>query len=221
MATTALSVDGTRCILIKAGSGSGVVGHATASALGAYVNTLTQTGDIDNPAISTSGTSTTIKGGLAGKGANISGFGKVFNAVWNDYADFIPLKNFKGETGRCYVVREDGTIEKSSKYCQKGTLGVHSDTFAYCPGGLNPEKDLNSQGLILGVAGFVLAYTDKVYKSGTPLCAGEDGCLVKMSKKDQLLHPERLVGIFLKEETSKTVYGGQVLVLGRHWVKLR
>lgn len=200
--------------------------HVLGSTVASYVNAKTQTGPISNDAISTAVGSKvlTCKGGItASGGGDINNFSRVYNAVWNDYADFIPLKNFEGEPGRCYYLNDDGMIIPTDMYCARGTLGIHSDTFGYCPGGLNPESKtpLNKQGLILAVAGFVLAYVDKEYPPGTPLCSGKDGNLTKMKTRDRILHPERLVGTFFRTESRKKIYNGKVTVNGRSWVRVK
>lgn len=224
MATSAVSsVTGSTCFLAKDSSSSGLqVKHATADTLATYVMTKTLTGGINNTAISTSGTAVTFKGGVTGpSGGNIQGFGRVYNAVWNDYADFIKIDGFTGIPGKCYVISSDGLIRMSDRYAERGTLGIHSDTFGYCPGGLNPDKDLNSQGLVLGVAGFVLAYVDRDYTPGTPLCAGPDGTLTRMRPRTLKHHPERLVGTYFRREPQKTLYDGRTIVNGRVWVKVK
>ena len=138
--------------------------------------------------------------------------GKVHNAVWNDLADAIEI-DVKPEYG--YVYCFDGEhYNKSSKYCQKGIIGIHSDTAGMIMGEKGKENELNC-----AVAGFVLAHTDKVYSSGTPLTTGKNGVLTKMKKKDLILHPDRLVANFWKEETAEKWNG--VEVNNRHWVKVR
>lgn len=222
MALTKLTPSDSGVILAKSTTSVGDVGYYTPSELATFINGKTQTGAINNASMTTDSSGmTTLKGGLKGvAGANIEGFGRVYNAVWNDYADFIKINNFTGVPGRCYYVDSKGKIQQTQKRCQKGTLGIHSDTFGYCPGGLRPDLPLDSQGLILGVAGLVLAYTKKVYKPGTPLCSGKGGQLVKMKLRDRLFHPERMVGIFLREETSRLVMG-KIEVKGRHWIKIK
>ena len=137
---------------------------------------------------------------------------KVHNAVWNDLADAIEI-DVKPEYG--YVYCFDGEhYNKSSKYCQKGIIGIHSDTAGMIMGEKGSENELNC-----AVAGFVLAHTDKIYASGTPLTTGKNGVLTKMKKKDLILHPDRLVANFWKEETAEKWNG--VEVNNRHWVKVR
>lgn len=65
---------------------------------------------------------------------------KVYNAVWNDYAEFYP-RGEKTESGD--IIQLD-TLSKEEKYikAKKGSttvVGVHSDTFGHLIGGENPE----------------------------------------------------------------------------------
>lgn len=229
MPTTAVSsVSDSYGFLIKTSISTAPtqVYHVLGSNVASYINAKTQTGPISNDAISTTVGSKvlTCKGGItASGGGDINNFSRVYNAVWNDYADFIPLENFEGDPGKCYYMNEEGMIIPTDMYCAKGTLGIHSDTFGYCPGGLDPDSEtpLNEQGLILAVAGFVLAYVDKEYPTGTPLCSSKEGALTKMKAKDRMLHPERLVGTFFRTEAREKIYNDKVTVNGRCWVKLK
>ena len=69
------------------------------------------------------------------------------------------------------------------------------------------------------VAGFALAYTDKIYPEGTPLTWSDDGKLTKCTVLKRVLHPERVIATFYKEEKQESWHG--VKVNNRHWVKIR
>ena len=71
----------------------------------------------------------------------------------------------------------------------------------------------------IAIGGYVLAYVDKVYPSGTALTSKENGVLTKMSLIEKILFPERLICTFLKEEFNKDWNG--VVVNGRNWVKIK
>ena len=65
---------------------------------------------------------------------------KVYNAVWNDYAEFYP----RGEQTESGDIIQLDTLSKEEKYikAKKGSttvVGVHSDTFGHLIGGENPE----------------------------------------------------------------------------------
>ena len=69
------------------------------------------------------------------------------------------------------------------------------------------------------VAGFVLAYVDKLYPEGTPLTWGNDGVLTKCSLLKRVLHPERVIATFYREEREEKWH--DLPVSERHWVKVR
>jgi len=157
------------------------------------------------------GTITTTN--VVGRGGTISGFSRVYNAVWNDYADYITLEGpIPVIPGRVYVY--DGHLHKmASSYAEMGVLGICSDTYSFIAG----HKD-NEHQIPIAVSGFVLAYVDRVYPSGTPLTSAPDGGLTEMSLETKMKYPERLLATFYKEEINKTWYG--IEVNGRHWVKV-
>lgn len=149
-------------------------------------------------------------------GATISGFDKIYNAVWNDYADSIEVPSTTIiEPGRCYYT--DGRYYyKTRSYCQRGIIGIESDTFGFTTGTARSDNKNNTLRLNISIGGFVLAYVDRVYPAGTPLTSGPNGTLVRMRLLDRILHPERLVARYWKSESLESWNG--VAVNGRHWV---
>ena len=85
----------------------------------------------------------TMTGNLVGQPSNtISGFGKIYNAVWNDYAEFFE----RGEittVGDIIALDENSDEERYVKATNesKVIVGVHSDTFAHLIGGENPPEN--------------------------------------------------------------------------------
>lgn len=82
-----------------------------------------------------------ITGNLTGSsGKNITGFSRVYNAVWNDYADAVlKANNTTTEPGDIIAKDEysDGYVLATS-YNAKLVVGVHSDTYGHLLGG---DKD--------------------------------------------------------------------------------
>ena len=107
---------------------------------------------------------------------------------------------------------------KSTKYMDEGFIGIHSDT-----SGFNMGKKGNGKELDVAVAGFVLAYVDRVYRPGTPLTVTAEGKLTEMSLQDKIYYPERLVGTFWKAENAEEWGSSErkVPVNGRCWIKVR
>lgn len=142
----------------------------------------------------------------------------VYGAVWNDLTDSIEVpEDTDLEPGYAYCF--DGErYYKSTKYLDEGFIGIHSDT-----SGFNMGKKGNGKELDVAVAGFVLAYVDKVYKPGTPLTCNENGTLTEIKLEDKRDYPERIVGTFWKVEVVEE-WGSEdkkVPVNGRCWVKVR
>lgn len=137
---------------------------------------------------------------------------KVYNAVWNDMAEFRPVKAGEEKIpGKVYVATEEGLV-LSSKKAQQGTTGVYSDTYGYALGGKESKNMIP-----IGISGWVLAYVDKKYPIGTALVSGKNGVLTKAGCCDKLFNPERIVGIV---ETSPSSYNG-LKIDGRYWIKVK
>ena len=142
---------------------------------------------------------------------------RVWNAVWNDVADFQLLAD-KLEYGRCYMDTKDGAMI-CTKRCQMSVIGIASDTFGFGVGsGANVNREVP-----IAVAGWVLAFVDKEYECGTPLTNDEHGQLTAMTKQEKMEYPERIVGIYKRKEMDDFwgPAGFKVEVRGRHWVKVK
>ncbi len=139
---------------------------------------------------------------------------RVYNAVYNDYADFQPL-NGKLEYGKCYVQGKDG-LELSSTRGQKGVMGIASDTYGQAVG-----IEEGTPQVPIAVSGWVLAYVDAEYEPGDPLTCTEDGYLTKMTREEVREYPERIVAIYSRPETSEKWSKFNIDVDGRHWVKVK
>lgn len=185
------------------GSASGVV--TTDNQVFAGAKTFADTTDSTN---NTSG-AVIVSGGL-GVAKNIYA-AAVHNAVWNDLVDCMEVpEDTSLEFGYCYSWKGDSVIKssRSSKNC----IGIHSNTAGFVMG----EK--KTKTIQAAVAGFVLAYVDKLYPEGTPLTWGDDGTLTKCSLLKRVLHPERIIATFYKEEKEEKWHN--LSVSGRHWVKI-
>ena len=180
------------------------------------VNTFSNGSDVTSASSTASGAIIASNGGIWAAGG-IRG-NKVYNAVWNDLADCIPVDNdCELIPGYCYCF--DGEkYYKSSKYLDDGIIGIHSDTYGMHMG----YKD-NCKQMDVAVAGFVLAYVDKEYPSGTPLTCTKNGYLTKIEKSDKIEYPEKIVATYWKNEPSE-YWGGEkdkIKVNGRKWVKIK
>ena len=156
-----------------------------------------------------------VAGGILAVGG-IKG-ASVYNAVWNDLADCIPVDDeCEVEPGYCYCF--DGErYYKSTKYLDEGIVGIDSDTY-----GMNMGHKPGLNQMDVAVAGFVLAYVDKEYKPGTPLTCTENGYLTKIKLRDKIRYPERIVATYWKSEPADE-WGSdsrKVRVNGRKWVRI-
>lgn len=176
--------------------------------------TITAAGAVTSD--STSGALTVSTGGIYAASGIKSDTG-VYNAVWNDLADCIPVDDeCKVEPGYCYCF--DGEkYYKSTKYLDEGIIGIDSDTY-----GMNMGRKPGLNQMDVAVAGFVLAYVDKEYKPGTPLTCAENGYLTKIKLKDKIRYPERIVATYWKNEPAEE-WGSddrKVKVNSRKWVRI-
>ena len=176
--------------------------------------TISAAGDVTSG--STSGALTVSTGGIYAASGIKSNTG-VYNAVWNDLADCIPVDDeCKVEPGYCYCF--DGErYYKSTKYLDDGIIGIDSDTY-----GMNMGRKPGLNQMDVAVAGFVLAYVDKEYKPGTPLTCTENGYLTEIKREDKIEFPERIVATYWKSEPVDE-WGSdsrKVRVNGRKWVKV-
>jgi len=132
---------------------------------------------------------------------------RVYNAVYNDYADFwraehgVPLK-----PGYCYSFNNKGLI-LTNKRNHKACMGICSDTFGFATG-----QELN--GIPISVAGFLLAYVDKVYKAGTLLIPNKESILTKA----RFYEKRRPIAKYMFKETKLKTRN--VKVNNRSWIKI-
>lgn len=167
------------------------------------------------------GTTLNVAGNIMGPngaaGSYVDGFEKVYNAVWNDIADFLPLdEKIEVEYGKVYVRTVDGQTRKSTSYNEQGIIGLASDTYGF---GVGRKENWNGTQLPVAIGGFVLAHVIAEYAPGTPLTCGEDGVLVEMRIEEKRDYPERMVATYYKPESVDEWNG--VAVNGRHWVKVK
>ena len=181
------------------------------------VNTFTAAGNtVSASSGSGSGVINITNGGLWAAGGIYGN--KVYNAVWNDLADCIPVdENCEAEPGYCYCFNGE-KYYKSSKYLDDGIIGIYSDTY-----GMHMGYKPDLKQIPIAVAGFALAYVDKDYPVGTPLTCTENGYLTKIEKSDKIEWPEKIVATYWKDEPNEE-WGSdnrKVKVNGRKWVKIK
>ncbi len=138
---------------------------------------------------------------------------RVYNAVWNDLAEFRPLATGQAkQPGKVYVATENGLV-LASKKAQAGVAGICSDSYGFALGGAETDPSK----IPIAISGWVLAYVDQKYPIGTPLVSGNNGSLTKAGFLDKILYPERIIGTV---EVSPKEYN-KVKIDGRYWVKVK
>ena len=142
--------------------------------------------------------------------------GRTYGAVWNDYAEY-RSQSEDIEPGYCVASSNNGKISKTS-YKYQSCDGIVSDTFGFAIG---ETEDCQTP---LAVSGRVLAYCEGNrydYQAGDTVCAGPNGKVVKMTRKEIQEWPDRIVGTVSEIPEYDTWGSGNVKVNGRIWIKVR
>ena len=186
-------------------------GTQTLSGVVKFTNTTAST--------STSSGAVRISGGL-GVAGSIYG-NKVYNAVWNDYAECREVETL--EAGRCVTETESGVMALTEGRLQAGCR-ITSDTFGACMG------ETATARTPIAVAGRVLAYPFRdrnAYHLGDALCSAPGGTVDVMTREEVREYPERMIGTVSEIPKYDVWMGGTqenpqpVEVNGRIWVYVR
>lgn len=143
--------------------------------------------------------------------------GKVFNAVFNDYAEYrASVEDI--QPGRTVYEVGDGTVKMTTERMQRGCMIV-SDTFGTVMG---QTKNCNTP---IAVAGRVLAYCyedREVAKAhiGYPVCSGPEGTVSIMSPEEEAWFPSRIIGTISEIPEYDTWGTDNIKVNGRIWIKI-
>lgn len=148
-------------------------------------------------------------------GAKVDSKGKVYGAVWNDFAEY--RESEITEPGRVICENGDGTLSLSYKRLQPGAA-VISDTFGFAIGETDKAKTP------IAVAGRVLAHTYEdwwTFEPGEAVCAGPDGTVSKMTREEIREYPERIIGTVSELPTYETWGDNKIPVDGRIWINIK
>ena len=147
--------------------------------------------------------------------ASITTKGQVFGAVWNDFAEF--RCSDEKEPGRVICEKGDGSLSRSVKRLQPGAA-IISDTYGFAIG--QTEQCQTP----VAVAGRVLAYPYEdwwTFEPGEPVCAGPDGTVSKMTRREVRKYPERIIGTVSELPTYEHWGQDNVEVKGRIWIYIK
>lgn len=140
---------------------------------------------------------------------------RVFNAVFNDYAECRTTIDLT--PGHVVIDQDDGSLACSSKRLQPGAQ-VISDTYGHLMGGTDKAKTP------IAVAGRVLVYTYQPrenYHAGMAVCSAPDGTVDIMSRVEICEYPDCIVGIVSEIPQYETWGSDNVKVDGRIWIKVK
>lgn len=139
----------------------------------------------------------------------------VYGAVWNDYAEFRATKE-EIEAGRVVVENGDDTLSLATERLMPGA-NVVSDTFGFAIG----ETEISKTPLAVSGRALVYTYEDRgSYKPGDPVCSGPNGTVSKMTRKEVMQYPDRMIGTVSAIPNYDTWGTGNVEVNGRIWIKI-
>lgn len=145
--------------------------------------------------------------------------GRLWGAVWNDYAEFRKTQDAKEiEAGRVVKENGDGSLSISTTRLEPG-CEIVSDTYGFAVG------KTNETNLPIAIVGRVLAYPYEnisIYKPGDAVCSGPNGTVSKMSREEIQQYPERIIGTVSEIPTYDIWHGSQdIEVNGRIWIRIK
>ena len=153
-----------------------------------------------------------INGGLS-VGKNMYAY-KVYNAVWNDYAEF--RQSVSAKPGTCLQENDDGCLTITKERLIPGA-SIISDTYGNAMG----QTDIAQTPI--AVSGRVLAYPYKPrsqYHAGMAVCSAPGGTVDIMTREEIRNYPDAIIGIVSEIPTYDTWGAGNVKVDGRIWIKI-
>ena len=141
---------------------------------------------------------------------------KVYNAVWNDIADFVTVDDDSNiEFGKAYTRKSVyGNDVVLTRKKGEASIGIASDTYGFGVGQIEGAKQIP-----FAIGGWVLAHVDKVYAFGTPLVAKKGGILTKSSFLNKIFKFSSILAVYDRVENEEEWNG--LKVNGRNWVKVR
>lgn len=142
--------------------------------------------------------------------------GKLWGAVWNDYAEMREGDTI--EAGKCVIEVGDDTLTLSSERMQPGA-NITSDTFGFAIGETDKCKTP------IAVSGRVLAYgyedREEFKKNiGRPVCSGPNGTVSIMTDEEYKEKGYCAIGTISAVPDYEEWGTGNVKVDGRIWIKV-
>lgn len=132
---------------------------------------------------------------------------KVYNAVWNDLAEFMP-KSENANPGEVLIMTEGG-VAPSKLRGDRAVVGVYSDTFGYALGADDQENKCP-----VGISGRVWVKVKEEVKIGDLLISDENGFATKATKEEALI-PGIIIGKVMENKTDSSVSRVSILIMNR------
>lgn len=132
---------------------------------------------------------------------------RVYNAVWNDLAEFMPASE-PAQAGQVLVMTEKG-LAPSKRRADKATVGVYSDTYGYALG-----ADNQSGKHPVGLSGRVDVMVKESIEIGDLLVSDIGGFASKASSEEAMI-PGIIIGKALQRKTTEGVERISMLIMNR------
>lgn len=155
---------------------------------------------------------------------HISADGKVWGAVYNDYAEMRNVPEAQNEDnplkpGTCVREVGDGTMVPTTERLQRGCK-IISDTFGF---NIGETEDCKTP---IAVSGRALVYLDQDRENarnyiGWPVCSGPDGTISIMTEEEEEKYPSRIVGTISEIPNYEKWGSSNVEVDGRIWIYVK
>lgn len=132
---------------------------------------------------------------------------RVYNAVWNDLAEFMP-KAESADPGQVMVMTANGLVP-SKKRGDKAVVGVYSDSFGYALGAEDQENKIP-----VGISGRVWVSVREPMEIGDLLISGPDGFAVKATAEEALT-PGIVIGKVMEDKKDNSLVRIPILIMNR------
>ena len=127
---------------------------------------------------------------------------RVYNAVWNDLAEFFLTSDIK-EYGKVYVVDEKGLVTRSTHRADGKVIGVASDTAGYLL-----KQEYEHKGIPIGLAGSVNVWVKTKVAIGQELVSDKNGFAVAANWFEKIFKRDAIIGKaigFSKDDVNKRI----------------
>lgn len=136
---------------------------------------------------------------------------KVFNAVWNDYAELFEKEDYSVEAGDILAWGDNGVL-KASKENASTVVGVYSDTYGHLLGGKegNSEEENLVDFAPVGLSGRVYVKVKGTIKKGDLITASD---IPGVGEKAETYVPGTVIGKALESYSGEEVKRIQILIM--------